>query len=106
MITYDDFAKLDLRIAKITAAEAHPNADRLIVLQIDMGDEQRQIVAGLRQWYTPEEMVGMTIVVVANLEPARLRGVESNGMLLAVDGEERVALLTTTDDAAAGAKVH
>ena len=106
MITYDDFAKLDLRVAKITAAEAHPNADRLIVLQIDLGDEQRQIVAGLRQWYTPEEMVGMTIVVVANLEPARLRGVESNGMLLAVDGEERVALLTTTDDAAAGAKVH
>ena len=106
MITYDEFSKLDLRVAKVVSAEPHPNADRLIVLQIDLGDEQRQIVAGLRQWYAPEDMVGRQIVIVANLEPARLRGVESNGMLLAVDGEDTVALLAPSVDVAPGAKVH
>ena len=83
MITIDDFAKLELRVAKVISAEAHPNADKLIVMQIDLGDEQRQIVAGLRQYYAPEDMVGRSLVIVANLQPAVLRGVESNGMLLA-----------------------
>ena len=82
-ITYDDFAKLDLRIATVLAAEAHPNADRLLKLQIDLGDEQRQICAGLRQYYDPDQLVGRQIVVVANLQPRKIRGEDSNGMLLA-----------------------
>ncbi len=82
-ITYDDFAKLDLRVATVVAAEAHPNADRLLKLQVDLGDHQRQICAGVKQFYEPEALVGRQIVVVANLAPRTIRGEESNGMLLA-----------------------
>lgn len=90
-ITYDDFAKLDLRIATVTSAEPHPNADRLLKLQIDLGVETRQICAGVKQYYDPEALVGKQIVVVANLEPRMIRGELSNGMLLAashMDGDE------------------
>ena len=92
-ITYDDFAKLDLRVATILAAEYHPNADRLVKLQVDLGSEQRQICAGIRQYYDPPStLVGKQIVVVANLQPRTIRGEPSNGMLLAAsetqDGEE------------------
>ena len=91
-ITYDDFAKLDLRVATILEAEAHPNADRLLKLQIDLGDERRQICAGIRQFVDdPTVLVGRQIVVVANLAPRTIRGEESNGMLLAAsvqDGEQ------------------
>ncbi len=90
-IQYDDFARLDLRIAVITAAELHPNADRLLKLQIDLGDEQRQICAGVRRFYEPEALVGRQIIVVANLAPRTIRGEQSNGMLLAasvMDGEQ------------------
>ena len=69
-ITYDDFAKLELRVAKVLEARPHPNADKLMLLQIDVGDAQKQIVAGIRQHYTPEQFVGKTIVVVNNLAPA------------------------------------
>lgn len=83
-ITYDDFAKLDLRVATILAAEPHPNADRLVKLQIDLGFEQRQICAGIRQFYPdPAALVGRQIIVVANLAPRTIRGEVSNGMLLA-----------------------
>ena len=82
-IKYNDFAKLDLRVATVLEAENHPDADKLIVLQIDLGDQQRQIVAGLRPFYTPEDVVGKQIVVAVNLEPRKMRGVVSNGMLLA-----------------------
>ncbi len=83
-ITYDDFAKLDLRVATIIAAEPHPNADRLLKLQIDLGSEQRQICAGIRQYVgDPAALVGRQIVVVANLAPRQIRGEVSNGMLLA-----------------------
>src|SRR5512143_2004994 len=94
-ITIDDFRNIELRVATITAAEPHPNADRLMVLKIDLGDEQRQLVAGIRAHYEPASLVGKQIVVVANLEPATLRGVESQGMLLAAsDAEGRLALVT------------
>ncbi len=89
-IQFDDFMKLDLRVATITQAELHPNADRLLKLQIDLGDHQRQICAGIKQYYEPESLVGKQIIVVANLEPRKIRGEESNGMLLAasaMDGE-------------------
>ena len=106
MLTIDDFRNVELRVATILAAEPHPNADRLLVLKIDLGNEQRQLVAGIRSHYEPEALVGKQIVVVANLQPAMLRGVESQGMLLAAsDGEGRLAFVTPEKPVAAGATV-
>ncbi|MBU1863788.1 MAG: methionine--tRNA ligase subunit beta [Candidatus Omnitrophica bacterium] len=105
MVSLHDVMKLDLRIAEITAAEYHPNADKLIVLQITVGDEKRQIVAGIRKHYTPEELVGKKIIVIANLEPVTLRGVESQGMLLAASDDERIVLLVPEKDISSGAKI-
>lgn len=82
-IQYDDFAKLDLRVATVVEAEPHPNADRLLKLQVDLGGERRQICAGLRDFAEPQDLVGRQIVIVANLAPRKIRGEESNGMLLA-----------------------
>lgn len=105
-ITYDDFAKVELRIAKVLEARPHPNADKLMLLQIDVGDEQKQIVAGIRQHYTPEQLVGKLIVVVNNLAPAMLRGETSNGMLLAATSGEKVIVLTADNpECVAGAKI-
>jgi methionine--tRNA ligase beta chain len=105
-VTYDDFAKIELRVAKVLEARPHPNADKLLLLQIDVGDEQKQIVAGIRQHYTPEQLVGKLIVVVNNLAPAMLRGESSNGMLLAATSGERVIVLTADDpECVAGAKI-
>ena len=96
-ITYADFAKLELRVAKVIEARPHPNADRLLLVQVDLGDEQKQIVAGIRQHYTPEQLVGKLIIIVNNLEPAMLRGESSNGMLLAATSEDKVIVLTVDD---------
>lgn len=83
-ITYDDFAKIDLRVATVAKAEYHPNADRLLKLQLDDGTENgRQICAGIRGHYEPEDLVGRQIIIVANLEPRKIRGEISNGMLCA-----------------------
>lgn len=92
-ITYDDFAKLDLRIATVLAAREHPNADKLLLLQIKVGDIEKQIVAGIRAHYSPEQLVGRQIVVVNNLQEAVLRGEESHGMLLAASDAQGVVLL-------------
>ncbi len=105
-ITYDDFAKCEFRLAKVLECEAVPDSDKLLKLQIKIGDEKRQIVSGIRTWYSPEEMVGKTIVVVANLKPAKIRGVESNGMLLAVDDGTNLALLTPDKDMADGLRAR
>ena len=94
MITIDDFRKVELKIATIKAAEPHPNADRLMVLKVDLGGEERQICAGIRNHYTPEDLLGKQIVVVANLETAMLRGMESQGMLLAASDDGRIIILT------------
>ena len=83
VIAYEDFARLDLRIARVLEAHDHPNADKLICMKIDLGGEQRQIIGGLKPWYTAEDMVGRDVVVVANLQPRKVRGMESRGMLLA-----------------------
>jgi len=109
-IQFDDFAKLDLRVATIKQAEPHPNADRLLKLQVDLGDEQRQICAGIRGYYEPEELIGLQVVVVANLAPRKIRGEQSNGMLLAAsvaEGEQvsDIIPLTTVKPAPAGASV-
>jgi tRNA-binding protein len=105
MISIDDFRKIELKVATIKSAEPHPNADKLLVLQIDLGDEQRQICAGIRNQYAPEELVGKQIVVVANLETAKLRGLESQGMLLAASDDGRVIILTPEKSVHAGAKI-
>ena len=95
-ISYEEFRKVQLRTATVKKVENHPNADKLYVLTINLGNETRQIVAGMKPYYNPDEMEGKLIIIVANLEPAKLRGVESNGMLLAADdGKGKVILLTT-----------
>jgi methionine--tRNA ligase beta chain len=107
-ITIDDFSKLDIRAAKVLSASPHPNADRLIVLQVDIGGgETRQIVAGIRRWYEPDSLVGKTIVVLVNLRPALLRGMESQGMLLAASSPDRseVAVLTPDREVPPGGRV-
>ncbi len=111
-IAFDDFMKLDLRVATVVEAEPHPNADRLLKLQIDLGEElgRRQICAGVRAHYDPADLVGKQIVVVANLEPRQIRGEESNGMLLAASAMDQeqvkdVVLLTPMRAAPAGSTV-
>lgn len=104
-ITFEDFKKLDIVTAKIVEAGDHPNADKLYVLKIDLGGELRQIVAGIRQSYGKEELVGKNIVIVKNLQPAVIRGVESNGMLLAAKDEDTLALLIPERDVKAGSKI-
>jgi methionyl-tRNA synthetase len=105
-ITIDQFFETDLRVARIVAAERVPNADRLLKLLVDLGGEQRQLVAGIALSYEPEALVGRRIIVVANLEPARIRGVESQGMLLAADFEGRPVLAGFEQDVAPGTKVR
>jgi len=106
LIPYDHFAKLELRVARVLEVRPHPNADRLLLLQVDVGDEQKQIVAGIRQHYTPEQLIGKLIVIVNNLEPAMLRGESSNGMLLAATSGEKVVVLTVDDPSCdVGAKI-
>jgi methionyl-tRNA synthetase len=108
MITIEQFRNLELRVGTVRAAEPHPNADRLLVLRVDLGGEERQLVAGIRAHYDPAVLVGRQVVVVANLEPAKLRGVESQGMVLAAtdEGTNRVVLLRPDDAVAAGAVVR
>ncbi len=83
VIAYEDFAKLDLRVGTVLEVADHPNADKLLVLQVDLGGQQRQIIAGLRGYCSHEQLLGSQIVVVANLAPRKMRGMESCGMLLA-----------------------
>ena len=105
MATIAEFQQIDLRVATVVAAEKHPNADRLLVLKVDLGTEQRQIVSGIRGSYEPESLVGTQIIVVANLEPAMLRGVESQGMLLATRDGDRVVVLRPDSPVPPGSKV-
>ena len=105
MITIDDFRKVELKVATVKSAEPHPNADRLMVLRVELGDEERQICAGIRNHYAPEDLVGKQIVVVANLETAKLRGLESQGMLLAASDDGRVIVLTPEKPVQSGAKI-
>jgi methionyl-tRNA synthetase len=82
-ITYEDFDKVDLRVALILEATPIPDTDKLMKLKVDLGFEQREIVAGIKQFFTPETLVGRSIIIVANLAPRKMRGTESHGMLLA-----------------------
>lgn len=105
MPTIDDFKKFEFKVAQIEAAEPHPNADKLIVLKLRVGEAQKQIVAGIRLHYTPEELVGKKIIIIDNLEPAVIRGVESQGMLLAASDETCLSLVTPEREISSGARV-
>lgn len=106
-ITYDEFSKIKLRIAEVLAAERVEGADKLLKLKVSLGKEERDIVAGIALWYKPEDLVGRKIVLLANLEPATIRGVQSNGMLLAAtDSEGRAIILVPDSDVPAGAKIR
>ena len=109
MITLDDFRKIELKVAKILEVTPHPSADRLYVLKVDLGlvekkdevtgeitsaPEIRELVAGIRLYYQPEELVGKQVIVLVNLQPATIRGIASNGMLLATKNGDQLAVLT------------
>lgn len=106
-ITIDDFAKLDLRVAKVLAAEKVEKSDKLLKLRLRVGAEEKQVVSGIARHYSPEELVGKTVVLVANLKPARLRGIESQGMILAAASEDDslLSLITVDKDISDGTKV-
>ena len=108
-IPFTDFEKIDLRVGTILEVENHPKADKLYVLKVDLGEEQpRTIVAGLRTHYTHEDLKGKQAIFVANLEPINLRGIESNGMILAASNEEKtkVFFLKPEKQIKPGSKIH
>ena len=105
MITIEDFKKCELIVAQIKEVNEHPNADRLYVLKIDTGKEERQLVAGIRLGYTKEQLLGRRVIIINNLEPATIRGVESQGMLLAAGEEKGVSILAPDRDVALGSIV-
>lgn len=105
MVTYEEFRKLELKVARIQEVTEHPNADRLYVLKIDLGDSQRQVVAGIRNYYKPEELVGKQVAVITNLEPALIRGIESQAMILAASDENGIVILTPQREVKVGSTV-
>ena len=104
LISIDEFRRIDLRVAKVIAAERVPKADKLLHLTLDVGGQRREIVAGIAQHYAPEQILGKLIVIVANLQPAKIRGIESNGMLLAASDGDRLFVLTPDGDLPSGAR--
>ncbi len=106
MITLEDFKKIELRTARVRRVETHPDADRLYVVTVECGGDTRTLVAGVRQWYTPEELTGKMVIIVANLCPVTIRGVTSQGMLLAVkDTDGSMGILTADRPVATGNRV-
>lgn len=105
MIPIEDFKKVELIVAQIKDVREHPNADRLYVLKVDTGKEERQIVAGIRLKYPKEQLVGRRVIIVANLQPAVIRGEESNGMILAASDDNGVSILSPDRDVALGSTV-
>ena len=104
-ITIEDFMKIQLKTAKVLSAERVPKSEKLLKLQVSLGAEQRQIVAGIGKKYEPESLIGKTIVIVANLKPAKLMGIESQGMVLAAGDSEVRGLATFLEDVEPGTKV-
>jgi len=106
-ITIDEFLKVKLVVGKVIDVQDHPNADKLYILKVDLGNEVRQIVSGIKQWYKREELLNKKIIIVYNLQPKSFRGVESQGMLLAAeDGDSNLSLLTVDKDIKEGSFVH
>lgn len=102
MINYDDFSKVELKIAKVLAADPVEGSEKLLKLQVDLGNEQRQILSGIAKWYAPEQLIGKSVVIVANLEPRMMMGLESNGMLLAASDEAGPVILLPEHDVPPG----
>ena len=105
MVTLEDFKKFELIIAQIKEVKEHPNADRLYVLKVDTGKEIKQLVAGIRKAYSPDELLGRRVVIINNLEPALIRGEESQGMLLAASDPNAMSLLGVEKEMALGSIV-
>ena len=105
VVTIEDFAKVKLRIGKIISAENVPGSKKLLKLVVDIGDEKRQVVAGIAVYYRPEEIVGKSVVIVANLKPAKLMGIESQGMILAASKGDTLSLISPDKDIPSGAVV-
>ena len=105
MITFDDFKKIELKIARIIEAEEVPGAEKLLKLQIDLGSEKRQIVAGIKKSYQAKDLIGREIAVVVNLEPRMVMGIESNGMLLAASDDNGPVLLRPDKDVPPGSSI-
>lgn len=107
VIGIDDFAKVELRVAQVTACEKVEKSDKLLKLQLDDGCGGRQVVSGISKWYAPEDLVGKKIILVANLKPVKLRGVESNGMILAADySKDEVKVMFVDDSVPVGSKIR
>ncbi len=105
-VTYDDFMKLDLKVAEVVRAEKMENADKLLRLQLDLGEEKRQVISGIAKFYTPEEMVGKKVICVTNLKPVKLRGELSEGMILSgEDKDGKLSLATVESDLPNGSVV-
>ena len=104
-ISYDDFAKLDLRLAKIVHTEKIPGKSRIIKGIVDLGEEKREVIIGGAEYYQPEELVGSIVAVIANLEPRKIAGFESNAMLLAADVNDKPYWLTVKEDVPLGTKI-
>ncbi len=104
-VSIEEFWKLDFRVAKILSCEDHPDADKLYILKVKIGDEERQIVSGIKKWYKPEDLVDKKVVVIYNLKPVKLRGVKSQGMVLAAEEGKKLSLVSTLEDIPDGAKI-
>ena len=105
MITYDDFKKIELKTAKVLDVKDHPQADKLYILTIDTGTEKKDVVAGIKNFYKPDELKGKNVVVVTNLQPAVIRGVESSAMVLAASAGDTLSIVTLEKDMPVGTVV-
>ncbi len=106
LISLDDFDKIELKVGEVLSCEDHPDADRLYVFKVKIGEEERQIVSGIKEFYKPEDLIGKKVIVITNLKPVKLRGVDSNGMMLsAEDSEGNLSLLSTLEDVKSGARI-
>jgi len=104
-ISFEDFKKLDIRIGEVLNVEKVENADKLLKLEVDFGEFKRQIISGIADWFSPEDLAGKKLPFIVNLEPRKFRGLESQGMLVAVDGKDGPILLEPQGEVRAGDKV-
>lgn len=104
-IKFEEFKRMDLRVGKILEVEDISGADKLYLITVDIGDEKRKMVAGIKPWYSKEELIGKNVVVIVNLEPKTIRGIESKGMLLATLFDNKLSILTTDKEVPPGSKI-
>lgn len=105
MISFDEFKKMEIKVAEVMEVKDHQDADKLYVMKIKIGEDEREIVAGIKPYYKPSELIGKQIVVVTNLEPATIRGIESQAMLLAAQDESTISVLTPDKAVKSGSSI-